>query len=308
MKELHGVIAATVIPYLPDERAPAGLRVAVDRYEEHCRWLVRSGCSGVVVNSSMGESGSLTVRERRTVTRAAVRALEGSADVVVGVHGGGGHQVAERANHAAEDGADAVMCLPPLGYEPTFSEVLRHFGAVAEVGVPLVVCNDPWICQVDLTPEMLAEITTLDNVVAVCDFSGEPERTWRTAALVPEVVVMTGTDRTVVENVISGARAWVAALPNLWPEQAVRLFDLVASGHLAQAQALRLALDGPLRWKGTRGEVQMVKFGMDYSGRYGGPCRPPRDALAVDVFAEAHRDVQNSIAALSARGRCEEHR
>jgi hypothetical protein len=54
VKELRGVIAATVIPYLPDERAPAGLRVSVGRYEEHCRRLVRSGCSGVVVNSSMG--------------------------------------------------------------------------------------------------------------------------------------------------------------------------------------------------------------------------------------------------------------
>jgi 4-hydroxy-tetrahydrodipicolinate synthase len=307
VKALRGVIAATVIPYLPDECAPAGLRVDVDRYEEHCGWLVRSGCSGVVVNSSMGESGSLTVRERRMITRAAVRAVGSSAGVAVGVHGGGAHQVAERANHAAEDGADAVMCLPPLGYAPTFSEVMRHFEAVAEVGLPLVVCNDPWICQVDLTPEMLAEITTLDNVVAVCDFSGEPERMSRTVALVPEVAVLTGTDGTVVENVFAGARAWVAALPNVWPEQAVRLFDLVSSGHLVEAQALRLALDGPLRWRGTRGEVQMVKFGMDYFGRYGGPCRPPRDALAVDVLAEVHRDVRNSVTALSLRGQCGEH-
>jgi 4-hydroxy-tetrahydrodipicolinate synthase len=161
---------------------------------------------------------------------------------------------------------------------------------------------------VDLTPEVLAGITALDNVVAVCDFSGEPERMWRTAALIPEAVVMTGTDRTVVENVISGARAWVAALPDMWPEQVVRLFDLVASGHLVQARAQRLALDGPLRWKGARGEVQMVKFGTDYSGRYGGPCRPPRDALAADVLAEAHRDVQNSIAALVSRGLCGGHR
>lgn len=135
MKALRGVIAATVIPHLPDECAPAGLRVAVDRYEEHCGWLVRSGCSGVAVNSSTGESGSLTVHERRMITRAAVRAVGSSA---------------ERANHAAEDGADAVTCLPPLGCAPTFSEVMRHFEAVAEVGLALVVCNDPWICQVDI--------------------------------------------------------------------------------------------------------------------------------------------------------------
>jgi 4-hydroxy-tetrahydrodipicolinate synthase len=298
VKEFSGVMAATVVPYQSDDRAPAGLRVDVARYESHCDWLVSSGCAGVVVNSSMGEDGSLTPDERREVTRAAVRAVGTSAQVVVGVHDLGAHQVVERARYAAEDGGDAVLCLPPLAYEPTFSEVMRHFEAVAEVGLPVVVCNNPAICQVDLTPAMLAEIMTLDNVVAVCDFSGHPDRVWKTLALAPDTIVMAGTDGVVVESVLAGARAWVAALPNVLADHAVRLFDLVESGHLVQAQALRLALDGVLRWNGRPGDVQMVKFGMDYRGRYGGPYRPPRHTLSADLFAEVHRDMRSSLTAL----------
>ena len=298
VKEFGGVIAASVIPYQSDERAPAGLRVDVARYESHCDWLMRSGCAGVVVNSSMGEDGALTTDERRELTRAAVRAAGTSAQVVVGVHGLGAHRVVERATHAAEDGADAVLCLPPLAYEPTFAELMRHFEAVSGVGLPVVVCNNPAVCQVDLTPAMLAEIVSLDNVVAVCDFSGRPDRVWKTLALAPDTIVMAGTDGTVVESLLSGARAWIAALPNLLADHAVRLFELVQSGHLVQAQALRLALDGLLRWNGRPGDVQRVKSGMDYCGRYGGPCRPPRHALSAALFAEVHRDVLSSLTAL----------
>lgn len=293
-----GVIAATTVPYASDDRAPAGLRVDVDHYERHCERLVRSGCTGLVVNTSMGESGSLTDDERRAVTRAAVRAAGPSATVVAAVHDTGSHQVVTRARHAADDGAGAVLCLPPLEYEPTFSEVMRHFEAVAAVGLPVVVCNSPSICQVDLVPAMLAEISSLPNVVAVCDFSGEVDRAWKTLALAPEVTMIAGADGVVVESVLSGARAWIAALPNVFPQQTAQLFDLLVSGRIVEAQRLRLALDGPLRWKSRPGNVQMIKFGMDYRGGYGGPCRPPRQALALDVLASVHREVRGTLKAL----------
>lgn len=293
-----GVIAATTVPYAFDDRAPAGLRVDVDHYERHCARLVRDGCTGLVVNTSMGERGSLTDEERRSLTRSAVRAAGPSARVVAAVHDTGSHQVVARARHAADDGAGAVLCLPPLGYEPTFSEVMRHFEAVAGVGLPVVVCNSPSNCGIDLGPAMLAEISALPNVVAVCDFSGEVDRVWKTLALAPEVTVIAGTDGVVVESVLSGASAWIAALPNVFPSQTVRLFDLLVSGRMVEAQRLRLALDGPLRWKNRRGNVQMIKFGVDYVGGYGGPCRPPRQALSVDVLAGVHHEVRSTLKAL----------
>ncbi|WP_330277119.1 dihydrodipicolinate synthase family protein [Lentzea sp. NBC_00516] len=296
-----GVVVATALPYTPRVGSPADLRVDFDRYARHCDWLVSEGCRGVVPNSALGEFGSLTPLERRMVTRTAVEALGGRGTVLAGVHDVGSHQVVEWSWQAAEDGADALICMPPVSHQPTMSEVLRHFEAVASVGLPVVVCNNPAVARIDLRPSVLAEIAAMDNVVGVSDSSGDLGRLHRIRRLAPTVKVFAGGDLTVVENLLSGAEGWVAALPNVFPGDCVRLFDLIASGHLVEAQELREVLAASLRWESRSTFVQMIKFGMDYRGRYGGPCRPPRHPLPAEFVADAHRDVQVVSRYLEAR-------
>lgn len=295
-ENLGGVLAAAVVPYVTDSRAPAGLRVDLDRFERHCAWLVRNGCTGVLVNSFVvGESGSLTHAERREVTRAAVRAVGSQATVVAAVHDVGAHQVVDRIAQAAEDGADVALCMPPLSYEPSLAETMLHFEAVAAAELPVAVCNNPAGCRVDLSPATLAELAAFDNVVGVCDFSGDVTKIWRTQALAPGAAVLTGGDTIVVDSLLSGARGWIGALPNVFPEQSVALADLLASGRLVEAEALRCALDGPLRWYERPVVVQMIKFAMDYCGLYGGPYRPPRHELAARLLSQVRHDVRSAV-------------
>ena len=112
---LDGVIVATALPYVEDPAAPAGLRVDLERYAEHCRWLIASGCDGVGANGSLGEYASLTDEERRAVAETAVWAVGDSGVAVVGVHAPGlapspnvdrarpGHRCGRRALPAAND-------------------------------------------------------------------------------------------------------------------------------------------------------------------------------------------------------------
>src|SRR3954468_21493853 len=102
-EKLDGVIVATALPYAEDASAPAGLRPDLDRYAEHCRWVVDNGCRGVGPNGSLGEYSSLTDAERREVARTAIAAVGGDATVVVGVHAAGSHQARHWAELAAED-------------------------------------------------------------------------------------------------------------------------------------------------------------------------------------------------------------
>jgi 4-hydroxy-tetrahydrodipicolinate synthase len=45
-----------------------------------------------------------------------------------------------------------------------------------------------------------------------------------------------------------------------------------------------------LRWDSKTAFVQAIKLAMDLSGRYGGPCRPPRLPLS-DVDSAVVRDA-----------------
>ncbi len=168
-RALTGVVVATALPYADDPAAPAGLRPDLDRYTEHCRWLVDSGCHGVGPNGSLGEYSSLTDAEWRAV-------VGRDALVVVGVHGVGTHQARRWAEHAAEDGADGVLCLSPTLYRANTAEVVHHFEQVAAVGLPVMVYNNPLDTKVDLTPEVIGELAAIDNVVAIKECSGDVRR------------------------------------------------------------------------------------------------------------------------------------
>jgi dihydrodipicolinate synthase/N-acetylneuraminate lyase len=297
-RDLGGVVVATALPYRPDDAAPAGLAVDYEAYAEHCRWLVANGCRGVGPNGSLGEYSSLTDVERRRVARTAVEAVGDDGIVVVGVHGPGAHQAKQWAEAAAEDGADGLLCLPPTLYRANRGEVLTHFEAVASVGLPVMVYNNPFDTKVDLTPDLLAEIARIDNVVAVKEFSGDVRRVLEIRERAPELAVVSGADDVVLESLLMGATGWFAGFPNVFPAESARLFDLATSGKLAEAKALYEPLVAVFRWDSRTEFVQAIKLGMDLVGRYGGPCRPPRGPLTDKNRAQVREDMNRALSAL----------
>ncbi|RSN27455.1 dihydrodipicolinate synthase family protein [Amycolatopsis sp. WAC 01416] len=296
--DLGGVVVATALPYRADESAPAGLAVDYDAYAAHCRWLVDNGCRGVGPNGSLGEYSSLTDEERRRAARTAIETVGDDGIVVVGVHGPGSHQAKHWAEVAAEDGADGLLCLPPTMYRANRGEVLAHFEAVASVGLPVMVYNNPIDTKVDLTPALLAEIAQIDNVVAVKEFSGDVRRVLEIREQAPGLDVISGADDVVLESLLMGATGWFAGFPNVFPAESVRLFDLARSGKLEEARALYEPLVAAFRWDSRTEFVQAIKLGMDLVGRYGGPCRPPRGPLTDEHREQVTADMRRALASL----------
>jgi 4-hydroxy-tetrahydrodipicolinate synthase len=296
-EKLDGVIVATALPYAEDASAPAGLRVDLDRYAEHCAWLVENGCRGVGPNGSLGEYSSLTDAERRAVARTAIETVKDKGIVVVGVHGVGSHQARHWAEVAAEDGAHGVLCLPPTMYRANPGEVVKHFEQVASVGLPVMVYNNPIDTKVDLTPALLAEIAQLDNVVAVKEFSGDVRRVLEIRDVAPNLTVVAGADDVLVESVLMGATGWFAGFPNVFPAESVRLFSLALQGKVDDARAMYESLVGAFRWDSRVEFVQAIKYGMDYVGRFGGPCRPPRGPLSTAQLASLDADMRRAVGA-----------
>ena len=293
--DLGGVVVATALPYREDARAPAGLRPDLERYAEHCRWLVDSGCDGVGPNGSLGEYSSLSDEERRAVARTAIEAVGDDGKVIVGVHGVGAHQARHWAELAAEDGADGVLCLPPTLYRAGPSEVVHHIEQVAAAGLPVMVYNNPFDTKVDVTPELLGELARIDNVVAVKEFSGDVRRVLRINETAPDLAIVCGADDVLLESVLMGATGWFAGFPNVFPAESAHLYALARDGRLAEARELYRALVAAFRWDSRTEFVQAIKLGMDMVGRYGGPCRPPRGPLPPELRERVEADMRIAI-------------
>jgi 1-pyrroline-4-hydroxy-2-carboxylate deaminase len=271
----HGVMVATALPLRND------LSVDFDRYAEHVRWLVDSGCDGVCPNGSLGEYQSLTPDERAEVVRTAVAAAGGDR-VLPGVGAYGALEARRWAEQAAEAGAASVLLLPPNAYRADERIVMAHYAEVAKAGLPIVAYNNPHDTKVDLTPALLASLHEAGHIVAVKEFSGDVRRPYEIAERAPRLDLLIGADDVLVELAVAGAKGWIAGFPNAFPAESVALYEAAVRGELDRAVPLYRALHPLLRWDSKTEFVQAIKLAMDIAGRYGGPCRPPRLPLTPE--------------------------
>ncbi|MGW0911186.1 dihydrodipicolinate synthase family protein [Streptomyces sp. NPDC002784] len=286
----HGVLVATALPLRDD------LSVDLDRYAEHCAWLVANGCDGVVPNGSLGEYQVLTPEERARVVETAVAAVGGER-VMPGVAAYGSAEARRWAEQARDAGCASVMLLPPNAYRADERSVLAHYAEVAKAGVPVVAYNNPVDTKVDLVPELLAELHAEGHIHAVKEFSGDVRRAYRIAELAPELDLLIGADDVLLELALAGAKGWVAGYPNALPAATVRLYRAAVTGDLDTAKKLYARLHPLLRWDSRVEFVQAIKVSMDVAGRYGGPVRPPRVPLLPEQEAVVRAATQKALAA-----------
>lgn len=286
----HGVLVANALPY------NAELDVDFDRYAEHVAWLAASGCDGITPNGSLGEYQVLTQEERTRVVATAVAAAPSGFSVIPGVAAYGAREAARWADGAASAGAAAVMLLPPNAYRADPRSVIEHYRAVAAVGLPIVAYNNPVDTKVDLVPALLARLFDEGLIVAVKEFSGDPRRAYELAELAPDLDVLIGSDDSVIEFAVAGARGWVSGYTNAFPRSCVDLYRAAMGKEMDKALHLYRLLHPLLRWDSRTEFVQAIKLSMDLAGRYGGPCRPPRLALTPDQEADIRKATEMALA------------
>ncbi|MEX1079755.1 MAG: dihydrodipicolinate synthase family protein [Homoserinimonas sp.] len=299
--DLGGVVVATTLPFKEDPSAPAGLAVDYDKFAEHIDFLMNNGCRGVGPNGSLGEYEALTDEERRKVIQVAVKAVDGRGIVIAGVHGTGWHAARKWADYAKEDGADGLLLLPPTIYSSNDDEIFEHFAKVAEVGLPIMAYNNPFSTKIDLSPELIARLAEIPEVVAIKEFSGDIRRILAIRELC-DIDVICGTDDLLFESLVDGAVGWFAGYPNAFPKEAVEIYDLVKAGKITEAFALYEQLVTVFRWDTKIEFVQAIKLSMDIAGQsYGGLTRPPRGPLTPEQHAKVTADTTKALDYIASR-------
>ena len=291
-KPWHGVLVATPCFWRDDDTPD------FDRYAEHVAWLAGNGCHGVSPNGSLGEYQVLTDEQRREVVRAAINASHGDGFTVmpgVGAYGAG--QSRRLTEQAAEDGAPAVMLLPPNAYRATEHDVIEHYRIVAKVGLPVVAYNNPIDTKVDLTPALLGKLYDEGLIVAVKEFSGDVRRYYQIKETAPGLDVLIGSDDVALELAIAGSPGWIAGFPSSFPRACVELFESASSHRIERALELYRILHPLLRWDSDPRFIQAIKLSMELAGQSAGGCQPPRGPLAPEEERAVRKATEAALAA-----------
>ena len=239
MKKFEGIF--TVLPTAYDEKGK------IDRkaMEAVIRNQIESGVQGLVVLGSNGECPYLTHELQKSAIDIVIGTSSGALPVIVGINERGTDAALAMAEYAKIAGADGLLLALPVFYPLEEEEVFRHYQIVCnQVDLPLLYYNFPGNSHLILSPEQIARIATIHNVV------GAKETIFKTSeikALVdatPEdFSVFTGTCLNLTKTMGVGVCGAICPLPNVMPRTAVRLYEALKAGDLEGADPLQAEIN-----------------------------------------------------------------
>ena len=268
-----GVLPAITTPFAAD------LSVDHEALAQHVRWMLESGCRGIVALGSLGESQTLTADEKLAVLATVRGATSKGRPVIAGIAGLSTRECVTLAQRAEQAGCDGLMVLPAYVYKGDWPETRAHYGSIiASVSLSCMLYNNPIAYGIDVTPDQLAELADAHaNLHAVKESSGDVRRiTHVRAQLGDRLRIFAGMDDMILESIPMGAVGWIAGLVNAFPVESVRLFELGRDGRMDEARALYEWFLPLLRLDTVPKFVQLIKLVQAEVGRGSPRVRAPR--------------------------------
>jgi 4-hydroxy-tetrahydrodipicolinate synthase len=259
---------------------------------EHCRWLLDSGCTGVVPLGSLGEAATLTFDEKIAILRTCVDALAGRAPVVGSISSLSTAEAVTLAKTAADVGCEALMVLPPYVYQGNWRENKAYVAAIFQA-TPLscMLYNNPIAYGTDFVPEQIQELAEeYENFEAVKESSTDARRVAAIRALLEDRLgILVGVDDAIVEGVGVGAVGWVAGLANALPRESVELLQCALNGEREKTFELYRWFLPLLRMDTVPKFIQLIKQVQQEAGVGSARVRPPRLQVADEELAATRR-------------------
>ncbi len=236
----EGLSVALVTPFKDGALDEAAVERLVD-------FVITGGTDVLVVAGSTGEAVTLTREERRRLYAAVQGANGGRARLVAGTGTNVTRDSIELTEEARALGYDGAMLVVPYYNKPTPAGQFAHFSAVARaVDIPLILYNVPGRTGTNMTPETVARLAELPNVVALKEASGSLDQVSAIRELT-DLTILSGDDSLTLPMLAIGARGIVSVLGNVAPRPLKDLLQAFEEGRLIDAMTLHKQLTPLMR-------------------------------------------------------------
>ncbi|NHB63514.1 dihydrodipicolinate synthase family protein [Photorhabdus sp. RW14-46] len=288
----HGVFPAVTTQFNSD------FSINLDATQKVMTNLIKDGVSGLVVNGSVGENTSLSMKEKRTIVELALDVAGGKVPVLSGIAELTTDNACKMVSECRQAGANGVMIMPPLVYTPTPKENRVYFRTIAaSTDLPVMLYNNPLLYKNDITPKILTSLADCENIVAFKDSSGNT----RPFSDIPNeagdrFILFAGLDDVVLESVAVGAEGWISGMSNAFPREGETLFRLAKQKRYEEARELYRWFMPLLHLDFRPDLVQCIKLCEEMVGRGSAITRPPRLPLERETLAEVRAIVEQALA------------
>ncbi len=204
--------------------------------DELIEFQVDSSIDGIVPVGTTGECPTLSHEEHKEVIERVVKGAGGQASVIAGAGSNSTAEAIELTAYAKKVGADATLQVTPYYNKPTQEGFYQHFKAIAEtVDLPVVLYNIPSRCGAGMTPETIARLAELENIVAIKEATGSLDQASEIANRC-DITIISGDDSLTLPLASVGGKGVISVVANIVPADVKAMTDLILEGDLVSAR------------------------------------------------------------------------
>lgn len=263
-----GSFVALVTPFLNGD-------VDYKKLRELVEYHIKNGTNGIVPCGTTGESPTLTHEEHRQIISEVVDYAKGRITILAGTGSNSTNETLSLTRHAKKAGADGALVITPYYNKPTQEGLYMHYKTVAEeVDIPIVIYNVPSRTGVSITPETVARLAEIKNIVGIKEASGSIDQTSEILNLC-DIIVLSGDDSLTLPIMSVGGKGVISVTANIVPKDVSDMVNLILNGKLVEAQRLHKKLFPLSRAMFIETNPIPVKTAMRLFNRLNGEMRLP---------------------------------
>ena len=210
-------------------------------YQDFVAWQIEQGTHGVVPMGTTGESPTLSHEEDMRVVKLCVEAVGGRVPVIAGTGSNSTDECIRLTRAAKSAGADAALIVTGYYNKPTQEGLFQHFKAVNDaVDIPVIVYNIPGRTGVDISPETMARIAALPNVVGCKESTAAADRVSKQRHTCgKDFVQLSGEDAAVLGLLGMGGHGCISVSANVAPKLCSQMHVAWQKGDLEAAREIQ---------------------------------------------------------------------
>jgi len=207
-----------------------------DTLDELIEFQLDGGIDAIVPVGTTGECPTLSHEEHKQVIERVVKTVSGQVPVIAGAGSNSTAEAIELTEYSKKVGADATLQVGPYYNKPTQEGFYQHFRAIAEeVDLPIVLYNIPSRCGAGMTPETIARLAEIENIVAVKEASGSLDQASE-IAMRCDLTIISGDDSLTLPLASIGGKGVISVVANIVPADVKAMTDLILEGDFASAR------------------------------------------------------------------------
>lgn len=229
----EGAYTAIVTPFSRDGAVDYG------KLRDLVELQIQGGIDGLVPVGTTGESPTLDYDEHIKVIETCIEAARKRIKIIAGTGANSTREAIDLTRHAKEAGADGTLQVTPYYNRPSQAGLMKHFSAVADLGLPVMLYNIPGRTGREIEVNTVVELAKHPKIVALKEAGGSADRVSQVLTRC-KIDILSGDDSLTLPMMSVGALGVVSVASNVAPKPVAEMVHSALEGKWAEARALHM--------------------------------------------------------------------